>query len=141
MSAVLVGQLALSIAVQQGAYEVAQLEAQQIRLDRAATALGEDVAGLSSPQHLAEQATEMGMVPGESFAILDTGAGQSTGGDSAVAPPIDPALVGNEALHPTAPNAANPNVAPAEAPDGDSSAEGGEGDVPSATELEAPTTH
>lgn len=138
---VLVAQLLLSIAVQQGAYEVQQLEAQQTSLDRESTALAEDVAALSSPQHLAESATAHGMVPGESFVVLDTTTGQATGEDSAAMPPIDPALIGNEALDPTAPNAANPNITPTPEPDGVSPGGQAPGDVPSATDLESPTTH
>lgn len=141
MAGVLAAQLSLSIVVQQGAYEVAQLEAQQTRLDRLSTSLAESVAGLSSPQYLAEQATELGMVPGGSFVVLDTTTGQSAGEDSTHLPAIDPTLVGNEATEPTAPNAANPNVTPAPEPTGDSSQDGGTSDVPSASEVEAPTTH
>lgn len=140
MGVVLAAQLALSIAVQQGAYEVAQLESQQTVLDRRSTALAEEVSALSSPQHLAESATAQGMVPGESFIVLDTSTGETSGSDSAGQPAIDPSLVGNEALDPTAPNAANPNVTPTPKPDGVSSGGAGADDIPSATELESPTT-
>lgn len=140
MGAVLVVQLLLSIAVQQGAYEVAQLESQQTALDRRSTALAEEVSALSSPQHLAESATAQGMVPGESFIVLDTSTGTATGGESVGQAAIDPSLVGNEALSPSEPNAANPNVPTSPDPDGVSSNGSGADDIPSATELESPST-
>lgn len=140
MGAVLILQLLLSIAVQQGAYEVAQLESQQTSLDRRSTALAEQVSALSSPQHLAEAATAQGMVPGESFIVLDTTTGSSSGTDSAGQAAIDPSLIGNEALNPTEPNAANPNVPSSPKPDGVSSNGQGADGIPSATDLESPTT-
>ena len=143
LAGVIAAQLLLSMGIQQGAYEVQQLESQQITLDRRQTALAEQVAQLSSPQHLATAAAQQGMVPGASFVVLDTTTGHVTQGTGAAAgTPINPALVGNEALDPTQPNAANPNVVPAPAPvpAGVSSAPAPAGPVPSATDLESPNT-
>ncbi|KAB1660102.1 hypothetical protein F8O01_04025 [Pseudoclavibacter chungangensis] len=142
MGGVLVAQLVLATVVAQGAYEVQALEQQQTALTRQETALAEQVGSLSSPQNLATLATAQGMVPGESFSFVDTSTGQVTGGDTApsAGAGIDPGLVGNEALNPSAPNAANPNIAPAPGQDGVSPATGDGTDVPSATELESPTT-
>lgn len=146
LSGVLLAQLVLSIAISQGAYEVQQMEAQQIALSREATALGESVAQLGSPQNLATNATNQGMVPGGSFVVLDTATGQAAGADagSSHGQPMNPALVSNEALAPTAPNAANPNVTPAPAPGsgtlGVAPGQAAPGDVPSATDVDSPST-
>lgn len=142
MGAVLLVQLVLSTLIAQGAYEVDALEAQQTSLQREETALAEEVGALSSPQNLAAQATAQGMVPGVDFAYLDTTTGQIAGGttEQTASQPIDPTLVGNQALVPTEPNAANPNVVPTPAPGGVSPDGQAPADVPSATGLESPTT-
>lgn len=130
LGAVLLGQLALSIAVSQGAYQLQQMEAQQLALQREATALGEQVDVLDSPQHLAIEATGLGMVPGESFQQLDTASGQILGGGESHAAAIDPALVGNSALQPAA-AATDTGVAQQDAQSQH---------VPSAQELHSPST-
>lgn len=142
MGGVLIAQLVLSTFIAQGAYEIQALEEQQTSLLRQETAVAESVGSLTSPQHLAAQATAQGMVPGSAFVFIDTSTGQVTGatGDQAPVGAIDPTLVGNEALAPTQPNAANPNVAVTPAPSGVSPTTGSPSDVPSATELESPTT-
>lgn len=145
LSAVLLTQLLLTIAISQGAYEVQQLEVQQIGLSRQVTALGETVDQLASPQNLASQATAQGMVPGGSFVLLDTQSGSAPAdAASTTGRPFDPALVPNEALAPSAPNAANPNVTPAPAPGsgtlGVAPGQAAPGDVPSATDIDSPVT-
>lgn len=140
LALVLIAQLFFSIAIQQGAYEVAELEAEQLALDRQQTALEESVALLSSPQNLASSAAATGMVPGESFPVLDTATATVVGTDTTVGAPINPALVSNEAANPTGPNPANPN-APVVSPEpGVSPGLDGGGDVASATDLDSPST-
>ena len=136
LGVILAVQLVLSIVVSQGAYEIQALEAQQIQTSRSETALAAEVGALGSPQHLASAATAQGMVPGRAFVMLDPATGQVIGEPSPVGGPVNPALVGNQALTPTAPNAANPNV-PA---GGVSSPTGVGAGVPSAVEIAAPTT-
>lgn len=140
LGGVLLAQLLLSIVISQGAYEVQQLEQQQTAVGREASALGERVDQLSSAQNLAGQATGQGMVPGDGFVMLDTTTGQVTGGESATNPAITPGLVGNEALNPTAPNAANPNASPIPTAPGVAPGQSDAGAVPSATDLDSPTT-
>lgn len=58
----LAAQLGLSIAVSQGAYEMRTLELEQRDLGRVERLLSQNVDKLSSPQNLAENATQLGMV-------------------------------------------------------------------------------
>jgi len=144
LGGVLVAQLGLSIVISQGAYEVDTLTTRQTQLDRERSAAYEGLSSISSPQNLAQQATALGMVPAGGAQQLDlaTGALVDVDGEAAPRAPINPALVTNEALNPTAPNAANHNYAPPAAPaaPGGSAATGPNGGVPSITELGAPRT-
>lgn len=58
-------QMGLSILTTQGSYEVAALTSQQRELDWQRQMLADDVAGLSSPQYLAANASALGMVVGQ----------------------------------------------------------------------------
>ncbi|GEM_PF-6095298 len=135
----LVTQLLLNIATAHGAYRVDELQDEQVALQREVTALEENVRTLQSPQHLTEQATGMGMEPAQSHRVINESTGQDTVVGGRVITKTDPRLVGNEALHPSAPNIANPNVS------GDSRS-GVAPDqelppvVPSGTELSSPAT-
>lgn len=70
VGAIFAGQLALSILVSSGAYEIAALEGEQKQLDRTAEALREQLETLSSTQHLADNAVALGMVQGVGAAYL-----------------------------------------------------------------------
>ncbi|MFC3276290.1 hypothetical protein ACFOE1_18510 [Agromyces mediolanus] len=56
-------QLVLSVAMTQGAYELDSLRVQQTKLERDRQIVGEELDALQSPQNLARNAEELGMVP------------------------------------------------------------------------------
>lgn len=68
--AVLIAQLLLSIAVSDGAYQIASLQQHQRELQRDAESLTEAIQVLQSPQHLAVNAVTLGMVSNSSTAYL-----------------------------------------------------------------------
>lgn len=90
--AVLIGaaQMGLSILTTQSSYQLADLTSQQRTLDYQKQMLTDSIAGLSSPQYLAANASALGMVTGQAptylrlsdAAIIGTAAG--TGGASSV---------------------------------------------------------
>lgn len=90
--AVLIGaaQIGLSILTTQSSYQLADLTSQQRTLDYQKQMLTDSIAGLSSPQYLAANASALGMVTGQAptylrlsdAAIIGTAAG--TGGASSV---------------------------------------------------------
>lgn len=104
--AVLIGaaQMGLSILTTQGSYELSALSAQQRDLSWQEQMLRDQVAGLSSPQYLAANASALGMVTGEpptylrlsDAAIIGTGAFAS--GVSAV-DALRSAAVGNDLIN------------------------------------------
>ena len=79
-------QLLLSIVVSDGAYQIASLQSQQKDLLRTQQALGEKFDLLSSTQHLAENAAQLGMVPNPAPLFLDL----STGGVAGAPGTVDP---------------------------------------------------
>lgn len=68
--AVLMTQLLLSIALSDGAYQIASLQNQQRELVRDAETLSEQLNVLQSPQNLAVNAVSLGMVSNSSTAFL-----------------------------------------------------------------------
>lgn len=68
-------QLLLSIVVADGAYQIEALQAQQKELLRTEQDLGEKFEVLSSTQHLAMQATHLGMVPNSDPFAIDVATG------------------------------------------------------------------
>lgn len=141
IGAAMLVQLVLTIVISQGAYEAESLEAEQVQLQREATALEEQLSTVESPQNLTAQAQALGLQQATQMSAVDPATGQVVVVGGAARANPNPALVGNEALSPTRPNAANPNVVPAApipngvSPDGSAAAP-----VPSATEIAAPTT-
>ncbi len=83
-------QMALSILTTQGAYEVAALTQQQRDLTYQSQILYDEVAGLSSPQYLAANASALGMVIGDAPSYLRLsdgaflGAGEMAGGSASI---------------------------------------------------------
>lgn len=83
-------QMGLSILTTQSSYELSALSSQQRGLDYQKQMLTDSLAGLSSPQYLAANASALGMVTGQAptylrlsdAAIIGTAAG--TGGTSAI---------------------------------------------------------
>lgn len=77
--AVLVSQLLLSIALADGAYEIAALQAQQKELNRDEQVATEQLNVLNSPQNLAARAESLGMVSNTSAAYLNLADGSVLG--------------------------------------------------------------
>lgn len=133
-------QIALSLAITQDSFTIAQLTSQQHELDLRTGALQEELTGLSSPQLLATNAAGLGMVVAgsPSYLRLSDGAvfGQGTG--AGWASTVDPNGAGavSNALLP---------VAPVETPVTEQDATAGETAVelpPAITDgLPSPTTH
>lgn len=67
---VLVAQLALSVTITEGAYELQGLQSQSTDLARQEQALTEQLGTLESPQYLAGQAESLGMVSGQATGFL-----------------------------------------------------------------------
>ena len=92
VGSVLIGaaQMALSIVTTQGTYELSALTQQQRELQWEKQILSDDIAGLSSPQYLAANASALGMVIDESPSYLRLsdgallGAGQASLGESSI---------------------------------------------------------
>lgn len=109
IGAVLIGaaQMGLSLATTATTYEIRELQAQQRDLTVQSQLLGEELAGLSSPQYLAANAASVGMVIGASptylrlsdGAVVGTGevASQSTV-DVLRTPAVPNALIANTPL-------------------------------------------
>lgn len=124
-------QLWLSTVIIEDAYRADALSDQQLELEREHLAALESADAQSSPQHLAQLATELGMVPVGSSVFLDLESGTllETG---TVAPlePIEPDLVENSILNP-----------PVEEPgSGEASEKKSESAVPSEFEMSSPST-
>lgn len=85
-------QIALSLAITQDSYTLAQLSSQQRELNLQTHALQEELTGLSSPQVLAENAAGLGMVVAgsPSYLRLSDGAVFGTGAGAAGVSTIDP---------------------------------------------------
>lgn len=98
--AIAAAQMGLSILTTQGSYEVAALTSQQRQLDWERQMVADDVAGLSSPQYLAANASALGMVVGQmpnhlrlsDGAIAGTGEGAA---DRSAVQALSRAAVGN----------------------------------------------
>ncbi len=133
LAGVFVTQLALSIAISQGAYEVSGLEQSQTELARTESAALEELSAMSSAQNLAVEATKLGMVPTDSQAFLQVGSGSlaTDAASTGTSAPINTGLVTNEVTQPAAP-VADPNGVSAE--------QAAAPAVPSVTELRSPST-
>jgi hypothetical protein len=116
-----VAQMALSVMTTQSTFEIAKLDGQQHELTLEAQVLYDQVAGLSSPQHLAEQAGELGMVidAAPSYLRLSDGAvigGGAAAGDASTVDAAGRSAVGNAFLTDT--QAASAQTTEDEAPSG-----------------------
>ncbi|PPG40708.1 hypothetical protein [Pseudoclavibacter sp. RFBA6] len=132
LAGVFVTQLALSIAISQGAYEVSGLEQTQTELQREESAALEELSAMSSAQNLAVEATKLGMVPTDSQAFLQVGSASlaTDANATGTSAPINTGLVTNEVTQP----------APAPAADGVSPQPAAAPEVPSVSELRSPST-
>jgi hypothetical protein len=75
----LAGVLALNTAMARDSFEVGRLEARAAELSDTREALALDVNARSAPQHLAERARALGMVPADSAAFVDLEQGKVLG--------------------------------------------------------------
>ncbi|WP_345802310.1 hypothetical protein AAIB33_04230 [Microbacterium sp. AZCO] len=119
-------QMSLSILTTQTSYQLAKLTSQQRELNWQKQILYDDVAGLSSPQYLAANASALGMVINESpsYLRLSDGAILGTGQVALGASSVDAlgrGAVGNALITDTPlvtdPDATIQGAPPAEAPD------------------------
>jgi len=83
--ALLLSQLAISIALSDGAYRISALQGQQTNLSRSQQKLTEKLGVLSSPQNIANNANALGMVPNENPVYIDLGTGTVYGTPTAAA--------------------------------------------------------
>lgn len=95
---ILATQLGLSIAVSQGAYEKRALELEQRDLSRVERLLAQNVDKLSSPQNLAENAAQLGMVQNARPAALRLSDGAILGSLETSASEAQANLVPNSTL-------------------------------------------
>ena len=115
--AILIAQLLLSIAVSDGAYQIAALQGVQRELSRDQQTLTEQLHVLQSPQHLAANAQALGMVAntGTAFlrladgAVIGTPVAATASGGSVIG--ADGALLVPDSLLKDLPLAAQPAVA------------------------------
>ncbi|GAA4761936.1 hypothetical protein [Microbacterium gilvum] len=141
-------QMGLSVMTTQSTFEVAALDAQQRELTLESQQLYEEVAGLSSPQNLAQKAADLGMVIDAAPGYLRLSDGAVIGGGVAAgsASTVDAngtAAVGNEFLADT--QASSEEAAADEAPSAEEAAAAEEPaeQLPPAIDegLPSPSTH
>lgn len=94
IGAILLGQLLLSIALAEGSYQIAELQAEQRDLLREQDRLAEELSVASSTQYLTTQAERLGMVASGAPAFLDL----STGAIIGDATPAGGSLIGSGQL-------------------------------------------
>lgn len=101
--AILAGQLALSIALGNGAYEIRDLERQLAERGRDVSVLNEEIGALQDPQTLATMAVSLGMVDDGDPAYLRLS-------DARVMGDNQPAVAGSTTLVSVVPGEAEPNI-------------------------------
>lgn len=79
VAAIIIAQIVLSVSVSSGAYEIATLQKTSKDLSRTYTAVSQQLAEVSSPQHVAAQAESYGMVSSNSPAYLRLADGKILG--------------------------------------------------------------
>ncbi|MDJ1370391.1 hypothetical protein C7K25_03225 [Gulosibacter molinativorax] len=128
-------QLFLSTIIVEDAYRTSELEQQHLELERAHTAALEKSDAQDSPQYLAAQATDLGMVPASSSAFLDLESQSIVHGEGWVPEreKVDASLVPNAVLEPAE------EEQPAPKP-GESTKKKEEPAVPSEFEMSSPST-
>lgn len=80
LAGIVVAQLGLSVVISEGAYTLSALQGESSVLARSEQALAEDVAVLSSPQHVAVAADELGMLAGQPSQFLTLSGAATAGG-------------------------------------------------------------
>lgn len=132
----LLAQLAISIALSDGAYKISDLQAAKTELVRDQQKYSEQRDVLSSPQNLAANADELGMVRNSNPVYLDLATG-AVHGSPAPAAGADEATSGNLIPNTLLEGVPLTTKAPASAAD---DAAAGTGTDPAATSVGAPTT-
>ena len=79
VAAIILAQIVLSVAVSSGAYEIATLQKSTKELSRTYTSKSQELAQISSPQHVAARAESFGMVSSNSPAYLRLSDGKILG--------------------------------------------------------------
>lgn len=95
---VLLAQLGLSIAVSGGAYEARALQTELKDLTRVERVLAQNTDRLASPQNLAENAAQLGMVQNSTPATIRLSDGAVLGTVAGATAAVEPNLVPNSAL-------------------------------------------
>ncbi|KQO47149.1 MULTISPECIES: hypothetical protein [unclassified Frigoribacterium] len=134
----LLAQLAISIALSDGAYKISDLQAAKTELVRDQQKYSEQRDVLSSPQNLAANADELGMVRNSNPVYLDLATG-AVHGSPAPAAGADEATSGNLIPNTLLEGVPLTTKAPATSAD-DAAAGTGTGTGPAATSIGAPTT-
>jgi hypothetical protein len=133
----LLAQLAISIALSDGAYKISDLQAAKTELVRDQQKYSEQRDVLSSPQNLAANADELGMVRNSNPVYLDLATG-AVHGSPAPAAGADEATSGNLIPNTLLEGVPLTTKAPATSPADDAAA--GTGTDPAATSIGAPAT-
>jgi hypothetical protein len=81
---IIVAQLGLSVAISEGAYRLSALQGESTALARTEQTLAEEIAVLSSPQHVAVAAGELGMLAGQPSQFLTLADTATAGGPDAL---------------------------------------------------------
>lgn len=92
LAGIVVAQLGLSVVISEGAYRLSALQGESTALARTEQTLAEDIAVLSSPQHVAVAANELGMLAGQPSQFLTLSGEATAGGPDALhmqAPAVD----------------------------------------------------
>lgn len=92
LAGIIVAQLGLSVVISEGAYRLSALQGESTALARTEQTLAEQIAVLSSPQHVAVAADELGMLAGQPSQFLTLAGSATAGGPDALhmqAPAID----------------------------------------------------
>lgn len=92
LAGIVAAQLGLTVVISEGAYTLNALHGESNALARSEQSLGEDVAVLSSPQHVAVAADELGMLAGQPSQFLTLSGEATAGGPDALhmqAPALD----------------------------------------------------
>ena len=84
LAAIVCAQLGLSVVISEGAYHMSALQAESTTLARAEQTVAEDLAVLSSPQHVAVAAIELGMLAGQPSQFLTLASTSTAGGPDAL---------------------------------------------------------
>ena len=109
LGAIILGQLGLSMAIGEGAYEIAALQSSSAQLSRTEQTLQERLDTLESPQQVALAAEGLGMVQGQASQFLQLSTGEVVGGPDALhmqqptTATDGSLLVGNELVQPSTP--------------------------------------